>query len=77
MQMCVLGKEDMREVVDSVFCALYSVCLGRAISWHRQDRNRQSMQRVQGTGKLGLVCVKILEHNSSFAHRRFLHFWHH
>jgi len=60
MQTCVLGKKDMREEVDSVFCALCMVCLGRAISWLRQGCYRQSMQHVQGTRRLGLVCVKIL-----------------
>jgi len=43
----------MREVIDHVFCALCMVCLGKAISWHRQDCNRQSMQRVQNTGSIG------------------------
>jgi len=32
-----------------LFCGLYIVCLGSAVSWNHQDGNRQSMQRVQNT----------------------------
>jgi len=43
----------MREVIDSIFCALCMVCPGRAVSWNRQDCNRQSMQVVQNTWSVG------------------------
>jgi len=33
----------MREEIDYVFCALYMFGLGRAVSWHRQDCNRQGI----------------------------------
>jgi len=36
----------MRKVINYVFRALCIVCLGRAVRWHRQGCNRQSMQRV-------------------------------
>jgi len=37
----------MREVIDYVFCGLFMVCPGSAVSWNRQDCNRQSLQRGQ------------------------------
>jgi len=39
----------MKEEIDYVFCALDVVCLGRAVSWNRQDWNSQSVQRVHNT----------------------------
>jgi len=53
MQMCACWKEDVREVVDYAFCALCLVCPGTAVSWNRQDCNRQSMQRMQNTWSHG------------------------
>jgi len=47
MQMCACLKDHIR--VDYVFCALCMVCARSAVSWNRQDRNWQSMQRVQNT----------------------------
>jgi len=47
------------------------VGLGRAVSWHRQNCNKQIVQRVQNIGRLD--CVKILGHDSDFPNRRFLH----
>jgi len=46
----------MRKVIDYVFCALCMVCPGSAVSWNRQDCNKQSMQ-CKTLGQLGLVCV--------------------
>ena len=53
MQMSACQKEHMREVIDYVFRALCMVCPGSAVSWNRQDCNRQSMQRVQNTWSVG------------------------
>jgi len=53
MQICACLKEHMREVIDYVFFALCMVCPGSAVSWNRQDFNRQSMQRVQNTWSIG------------------------
>ena len=48
--MCAYQKEHMKEVIDCVSFALCMVCPGcAAVSWNCQDRNRQSMQRVQNT----------------------------
>jgi len=47
---CTLERTHER-VIGYVFCALCMVCLDRAVSWHRQDYNRQSMQRVQNQGR--------------------------
>ena len=55
--MCTLEKR-MREVIDCVFCALCMVFLGRAVIWHRQDCNRQSMQRVQITWSIGTALCQ-------------------
>jgi len=51
MQMCACWKEHM--TIHCVFCALCMVYLGSAVSWNRQDCNRQSMQRVQMLGHKG------------------------
>jgi len=56
MQMCVRLKEHMK--VDYVFCALFMVWQGSAVSWNRQDCNRQSIQRVQNTWSIGTgLCL--------------------
>jgi len=48
----------MREAIDCVLCALCMVCPGSAVSWNRQDCNRQSMQRVQKTCSVGTgLCL--------------------
>jgi len=59
MQMCACWKEHM--TVHCVFCALCMVYPGSAVSWNRQDCNRQSMQRVQ-----------MLWHKRSFPKSHFL-----
>jgi len=60
MQMCAHFKEHMREAIDYVFCALCMVCPGSAVSWHRQDCNRQSMPRVQNTRRIGTgLCLNV------------------
>jgi len=33
--------------IDDVFCALCMVCPGSALSWNRQDCNKQNMQQVK------------------------------
>jgi len=53
MQMFACLKEHMGEVIDYVFCALYMICPGSAVSWNRQDCNGQSIQRVQNTWSVG------------------------
>jgi len=59
MQICARLKEDMREVIGYVFCALCVVCPGSALSWNRQNCNRQSVQRVQNTWSVGTnLCLK-------------------
>ena len=45
MQIWACLKEHTR--VDYEFCALCTVCSSRAVSWNRQDCNRQRMQRVK------------------------------
>jgi len=48
----------MRQVIDDVFCALCMVSPGSAVSWNRQDYNRQSMQRVKNTWSSGAgLCL--------------------
>ena len=54
-------KEQEHMTVHCVFCALCMVYPGMAVSWNRQDCNRQSMQRVQ-----------MLGHNSNFPKSHFL-----
>ena len=49
--MCAGLKEHMREVINLVFRDLCMVCLGSAVSWNRQDCNRQSMQQVQNQAR--------------------------
>jgi len=39
--MCACLKEHMGEVIEYVFCVLSMVCPGTAVSWNRQDCNRQ------------------------------------
>jgi len=53
MQMCACLKEHMRDVIDYVFCAFCMVCSDSAVSWNRQDCNRQSIQRVQSIWSIG------------------------
>ena len=62
----------MREVIDYVLCALCIVCLGRAVSWNRQDCNKQRMQRMQKTWSTGTGLCQNFEHESSFPNRRLL-----
>jgi len=48
----------MREVIDDVFCPPCMVCPGSAVSWNRQDYNRQNMQRVKNTWSSGAgLCL--------------------
>jgi len=42
-----------REVIDYVFCAFCMIFPDSAVSWNHQDRNRQSMQRVQNAWSIG------------------------
>jgi len=51
MQMCACLKEHL--TVHYVFCALCMVYPVSAVSWNRQDCNRQNMQRVQNTWSIG------------------------
>jgi len=61
LQTCGCLKEHMREVITYVFCALYIVFPGSAVSWNRQDCNRLSMQRVQNTWSIGTgLCLIII-----------------
>jgi len=55
MQMYAYLKKHMRDVIEYVFCGLCMVCPGSAVSWNRQDCNRQSMQRAQNTWSIGTV----------------------
>ena len=64
MQMCACLKQHMRKVNDYVFCALCMVCPGSAVSWNRQDCNRQSMQRVQITWSIGTALCQNAKHMS-------------
>jgi len=41
------------EVIYCVFCTHCMVCLGRVVSWHHQDCNRQSMQRMRNGWSTG------------------------
>jgi len=52
MQMCAFLKEHMREVIDCLLRSLHG-CPDSAVSWNRQDCNKQNMQRVQNTGSVG------------------------
>jgi len=41
-----------------LFCALFMVCPGRAVSCNRHDCSRQSMQRMQNTWRIGTgLCL--------------------
>jgi len=44
LQMLCIFKERMREIIGPVFCTFCMACLSNAVSRHRQDCNRQSMQ---------------------------------
>jgi len=56
--MCAFLKEHIKELIDYVFCALCMVCAGSAVSWNREDCNRQSMQRVHNTWSVGAgLCL--------------------
>jgi len=44
--------------LESCLCALCVVYLDRAVSWHSQDANRQSMQRVQNTWSIGTMVAR-------------------
>jgi len=73
MQRCASLKEHMRKVIDYVFCALCMVRPGKALSWNRQDCNRQSMQRVQNTWSIGTgLCFKCSDTNVVFQTAIFL-----
>jgi len=64
---CACLIEHVREVIDYVFCALCMVCPGSAVSWNRQDYNRQSMQRVQTTWSIGTgLCLNARTQNVVF-----------
>jgi len=62
----------MRAVIDDVFCAPYMVSPGSAVSWNRQDYNRQSMQRVKNTWSSGAGLCLNFRTQSSFPNNHFL-----
>ena len=56
----------------TVFCALLKACPGSAVSWNRQNCNRQNMHNCKTLVHLGLVCVQMLGHKCSFPNSHFL-----
>jgi len=57
---------------DHVFCALCMVCPGSAVSWNRQDCNRQSIQQVQNTVNWDWSVLKFSDTNVVFQTAIFL-----
>jgi len=55
-----------------LFCALYMLCPGSAVSWNRRHCNRQSMQRVQNTWSIGTGLCLMFGHKCSFPNSLFL-----
>jgi len=75
MQMFACLKEYMRELIDYVFCALCMVCPGSAVSWNRQDCNRQSMQQVENTWSIGTGLFLNARTQIKFSKQPFPWFW--
>jgi len=70
---CLHVRKNTRELIDSVFCALRMVCPGSAMSWNRQDRSRQSMQRAQSNWSIGTGLRQNTRTKYRFPSRYFLH----
>jgi len=64
----------MREVIKYVFCTLCMVWLGSAVSWNRQNCNKQSMRQVQHLVTWDWSVFKCLDTNVVFQTAIFL-FW--
>jgi len=58
MQMCACYKEQMREIVDDVFCALCTVCPGAALLVGiAKTATSKTSNECETFGQLGLVWV--------------------
>ena len=64
----------MREVIDCVLRSLH-VYPGSAVSWNRQDCDRQSMQRVQNTWSIGTGLCLTVRTQMQFSKEPFSWFW--